>query len=176
MSQRGEGVSLSVAAPVAAGVGVVSWLGLLGWRGLGREFPQLPWLGLIPMALLAVLVLYAAWKIRQYVHGAGARFPSTFQPTPQQARGTLVAAQAAALGGAALVGFYAANAAVHVSAVDVPSVRDLFVRAVVSALAAGLLSLSGFAAQAMCRLPEDEDDDHPSGRADDPGEDGIVYG
>ncbi len=157
---------------VAAVVGValsfaLAWIALFAWRSSGREYPMLPWFGLVPMALYAVLVLYAAYKVRQYVRSTSASMASTFMPTPQQARGTLVAAQAGALGGAMLVGFYAANAVVHLSTLDVESVRAMFLRAVISLVAAAGVSAAGFVAQWMCRLPEDERDDDLGRRPDD---------
>ncbi|MGB7450462.1 MAG: DUF3180 family protein [Ornithinimicrobium sp.] len=166
-----EGISVAAGGVTAAASGVLGWLALLGWRATGREYPQLPWLGLIPMTLYVVLVLVAAWRIRQYVRAPRATSSRTVAPTVQQARGTLVAAQAGALAGAVLVGFYLANAAVHLSTLDVPSVRELFVRAVVSALAAACVSAAGYVGQWMCRLPEDDDEPPPPG-----GEDGMAYG
>lgn len=167
-----DGITVAAGAVAVAASGVLSWLVLLGWRASGREYPQLPWLGLIPMALYVVLVLVAAWRIRQYVRAPQQpRSPRTPAPSPQQARGTLVAAQAGALAGALLLGFYLANAVVHLSTLDVPSVRGLFVRALVSALAAACVSAAGYVGQWMCRLPEDEDDD---GRP--PGGDSVAFG
>jgi len=165
-----EAVSITAGALAAAGSSVLSWLVLLGWREAGREYPQLPWLGLVPMMLYVVLVLVAAWRIRQYVHSPRGRPPHRFVPSPQQARGVLVAAQAGALGGAILLGFYLANAVVHLSALDVPSVRGLFVRAAVSAVAAVVVSAAGYVGQWMCRLPEDDEPSPPGG------EDGMAYG
>lgn len=174
MNKRRDGITASAAAISAVLAGVLSWLGLFAWRSAGHDYPQLPWLGLIPLGLYAVLVLYAAWKVRQYVQGSSTRLPNTFQPTPQQARGTLVAAQAGALGGAMLVGFYGANALVHVSTLDVESVRGLFIRAVVCMVGAAVVSLAGFAGQWMCRLPEDDDRDEDRRRP--PDDEGVAYG
>lgn len=167
MKKKTDGITFTAAVIAAALAFALGWLALFAWRSTGREYPMLPWFGLVPMALYAVLVLFAAWKVRQYVRSSPAMLASTFSPTPQQARGTLVAAQAGALGGAMLVGFYAANAVVHLSTLDVESVRAMFVRAVVSLLAAALVSVAGFVAQWMCRLPEDERDDDLGRRPED---------
>jgi len=59
---------------------------------------------------------------------------------------------------------------VHLSALDVPSVRGLFVRAAVSAVAAVVVSAAGYVGQWMCRLPEDDEPSPPGG------EDGMAYG
>ncbi len=174
MNREPEGITPTAAVIALVASGVVSSVGLLVWRSSGREYPQLPWLALIPLGLYVVLVLYAAFKVRQYVQNTSALLQATFQPTPQQARGTLVAAQAGALGGAMLVGFYGANAVVHLGTLDVESVRELFIRAAISAAAAALVSLAGFAGQWMCRLPEDPDRDEDRRRPSD--DDGIAYG
>ncbi|MGB3859572.1 MAG: DUF3180 family protein [Ornithinimicrobium sp.] len=174
MKREPEGITGSTAAVALVASAILSYVGLLVWRSSGRSYPQLPWLTLIPLLLYVVLVLYAAFKVRQYVQGTSARVPSTFQPTPQQARGTLVAAQAGALGGAMLVGFYGANALVHLGALDVESVRGLFLRATVCAAASAVVSGAGFLGQWMCRLPDDHDRDDQRRRPSD--DDGMALG
>lgn len=154
---------------VALVSGALSWVGLTAWRGSGREAPQLPWIGLVPMLLLTAVVLVAGWQVRRSVRGPDAltRWPSALirQPreiTPQRARGTLVAAQACALGGAVLVGLYLGNVALHVANSDVPSVQGQLLRAAGSAAAAAVLVVAGLVAQSWCRWPErpdGEDDD-----------------
>ncbi len=174
MKREPDGITVTAAVFAFITSAILSWVGLLVWRSSGREYPQLPWLTLIPLGLYVVLVLYAAFTVRQYVQGTSALVPTSFQPTPQQARGTLVAAQAGALGGAMLVGFYGANAVVHLGAIDVESVRGLFIRAAVCAAASALVALAGFAGQWMCRLPEDPDRDDARRRSSD--DDGMAYG
>lgn len=170
MKKTTDGITVVSAVVAVALSFALGWIALFAWRSSGREYPLLPWFGLVPMALYVVLVLFAAWKVRHYVRSTStstASVASTFMPTPQQARGTLVAAQAGALGGAMLVGFYAANAVVHLSTLDVDSVRAMFIRAVISLLAAAGVSAAGFVAQWMCRLPEDERDDDLGRRPED---------
>lgn len=174
MKREPDGITVSTAVVAFVASAILSWLALLAWRSTGHSYPQLPWLTLIPLGLYVVLVLYAAFRVRQYVQGTSALVPSTFQPTPQQARGTLVAAQAGALGGAILLGFYGANAVVHLGTLDVESVRGLFLRATVCAAASALVSLAGFAGQWMCRLPDDHDRDEPRRRPSD--DDGMAFG
>ncbi|CAN5388422.1 hypothetical protein BH23ACT6_BH23ACT6_05560 [soil metagenome] len=176
MAERSDGIGVGTAMLAGAGAVLLSALGLVGWRNVGGDYPQLPWLAVIPMLLYAVLVLYAAWRIRQYVRSDKGQPVAMFVPTPQQARGTLVAAQAGALGGALLVGFYLANAAVHIANIDVPSVRGLFARALVCAGAALLVSVAGFVGQWMCRLPP-QDGEGPGGTDGvDVDGDGVAFG
>lgn len=154
MSQRQRGLRVSLAVALAVASAVLCWVLLTVWRGQGREFPLIPWFGLVPLVLVCALVLTAAWQVRRSVRTV---LPSP--PSPQLARGTLVAAQACALGGALLLGWYAANTVVHLPALDVESVRDRALRAAVSALAATAVSISGFVAQAWCAFPPGDADD-----------------
>lgn len=151
------GVRVMSLALVALGSAVAS-LGLLRlWRGTIGDYPQLSWIGVIPLAMVIVLVLVAGRQVQRYQ--AGDPVPVM---TPQRARGTLVAAQASAWGGAALTGWFIAHALVHAPNADVASVRELMIRALVSACAAILLAVAGMIAQHWCRLPpEDDDDDEP---------------
>lgn len=176
MAERPGGLTISSAVLAGAGALLVSVVALSLWRNVGGEFPQLPWLAVIPMLGYAVLVVSAGWKIRQYVRSDKGQPVAGFVPTPQQARGTLVAAQAGALGGALLVGFYMGNAAVQLTNLDVASVRELFVRALVCAAAALMVSAAGFLGQRMCRLPPEDDDPDRRGRPDVADGDGIAYG
>src|SRR5690606_33673340 len=113
------------------------------------------------MLLLSAIVLIAGWQVRRYARAESRELAARRRIAPQRARGTLVAAQASALGGGVLVGWYLANATVHLPNADVSSVRGLLLRALASAGAAVLVAVAGLVVQAMCRLPEDGDDDEP---------------
>lgn len=156
-----QGVRAGVVAVVAALSGLASWVLLQLWRNGGRELPALPWLALLPLLLLALLVLVAGWQVRRYVRAGSRELAAQRRVTPQRARGTLVAAQASALGGGVLIGWYLANAVAHLPNADVTSVRELMVRALACAGAALVLAVCGLVAQWMCRLPENGDDDDP---------------
>lgn len=77
--------------------------------------------------------------------------------TAFRARGTLVAAQAAALGGGVLIGWYTANAMVLSPDLDVPVVQNWWWRAALSALASVGVAAAGMTAQALCRIPPEDD-------------------
>lgn len=164
------GVRASAVAAVTVASTVVCVLLLRGWRALGYDLPEVPWIAVAPLALLILLVLVTAWQVRRYARyrrsgEGGGRVPQRI--SPQRARGTLVAAQASALGGGALVGWYLAIALLQLPNADVLSVRNMAIRAGVSAGIALLLAVAGLVAQHWCRLPpgehDDEDDEPPRG-------------
>lgn len=163
-----EGVRAGTGVLVAALSGMGSAVLLQTTRSLGGAYPVISWIGLVPLLAVAALVLAMCWQIRRYLVGA-----TLEPPSPQRGRGTLVGAQAAALGGAALVGWYAANGLVHLPNVDVPGERGQLVRGLVHAAFALGLSVSGFVGQSWCRIPGDHDRDDD----DDPRPDGdLAYG
>lgn len=149
-----QGVRAASGVVVAVLSAMGCWLLLQLMRSWGGAYPVITWMGLVPLVALTVLVLVMSWQIRRYVRGKG-----TLRPSPQRGRGTLVGAQAAALGGAALLGWYAANALVHLPNADVPSQRVHLTWALVHAVAALALSVAGYVGQAWCRIPPGEDDD-----------------
>lgn len=153
-----QGVRVGVGVVTAVLSGMASWLLLAVVRSAGGSHPVISWIGLVPLVAVTVLVLVMTWQIRRYVHGKSRR-----RPSPQRARGTLVGAQAAALGGAALVGWYLANALVHLPVADVPSQRVQLVWGLVHAGVALALSVSGYVGQAWCRIPPTKHDDEDDG-------------
>lgn len=149
-----DGVHPARGLLVAVLSAMASWVLLQVLRALGADYPVISWIGLVPLLAVTVLVLVLSWQIRRYVQGR-----ATVRPSPQRGRGTLVGAQAAALGGAALLGWYLANALVHLPTVDVPSHRVQLVWGLVHAGAALLLSVAGYVGQHWCRVPPGNDDD-----------------
>lgn len=133
---------------------MASWVLLQTVRAMGGVYPQISWIGLVPLVAVTVLVLVMCWQIRRYVQGE-----SKVRPSPQRGRGTLVGAQTAALGGAALVGWYLVNALVRLPVVAVETQRDDLVWGLVHAGASLVLSVTGFVGQHWCRIPPGDDDD-----------------
>ncbi|MFK5635752.1 MULTISPECIES: DUF3180 family protein [unclassified Ornithinimicrobium] len=157
-----QGVRVGSGLLVAVLTAMGGWLLLELVHAATGSYPQISWLGLVPLVGVTVLVLVMTWQVRRYVAGRG-----TWRPTPQRARATLVGAQAAALGGAALLGWYAANALVHLPDVDVPSERTQLVWGLVHAGAALALAVAGYVGQAWCRIPPTEGDDEDGGAVPD---------
>lgn len=153
-------------ALVAVASSAVCTLLLRGWQTMGNGVPDVPWIAIAPLALLILLVLFTAWQVRRYARfrrPEGSTAPAPARVSPERARGTLVAAQAAALGGGALLGWYLAIALLHLPNADVVSVREQVIRAAVCAGVALLLALAGLLAQHWCRLPPGENDDEDDG-------------
>lgn len=162
-----EGVRPATGVIVAVLSGMASWLLLQVVRSFGANYPVVSWIGIVPLVAVTLLVLGTCWQIRRYAQGRGGS-----RPSPQRGRGTVVGAQAAALGGAALVGWYAANTLVHLPHADVPSERLQLIWGLVHTGVALLLSVSGYVGQAWCRVPPGKDDDDGDGVS----ERGLVYG
>lgn len=165
-----SGVRATVVLLVSIISTVVCVLLLRGWQTLGNGLPDVPWIATAPLGLLVLLVLISGWQVRRYARfrhrdGSSARPPQRI--SPERARGTLVAAQAAALGGGALLGWYLAIALLRLPNADVVSVRDQVIRAAVCAGVALALAGAGLLAQHWCRLPpgehDDTDDEPPHG-------------
>jgi hypothetical protein len=163
-----QGVRPVTALILALASTVGSWVLLQTMRVLTGGFPTLSWLGLVPLVAVVVLVLVLSWQIRRWTRGS-----TRVRPTPQRGRGTLVGAQAAALGGAVLLGWYLANAGVHLRDADIPGERAQLVRALVHAMTAAGLCASGFLGQAWCRVPPSGEDDDDDGAIADGG---LAYG
>ncbi|GAA1174520.1 hypothetical protein GCM10009584_14720 [Ornithinimicrobium humiphilum] len=159
-----QGIRISSAVILALLSGMASWLLLTLVRAAGGSYPVISWLGLVPLVAVIVLVLVLSWQVRRYVRGAD---PSRPRPSPQRARSTLVGAQAAALGGAALVGWYTANALAHLPNADVPGERTQLLWGLAHAVVALALSASGFVGQAWCRIPPTEHGDDDDGAVPD---------
>ena len=104
---------------------------------------------------MAVLVVSAGLPVRRFLRGE-ARKPLS----PIRAARTLVLAQAAALTGAAVLGWYAAQAVHALVDIDLGDYRGLFWRLLTLCVAALLLTVAGMVTQRMCRVdPPDRDED-----------------
>lgn len=163
-----NGVRARVVLAVAAITAVVGWTAATAWRAAGRSLPDPGWQLLVPLALIAVVVLALGLVVRAYVRSAPAGRPAAaHRLSPQRARATLGAAQAAALGGALLSGALLAPALVLVADVDVPTVRADVIRCGVLALVSLGVAGVGLLVQSWCRVPP-EDDDETGGTPADP--------
>lgn len=142
------------------GVFVVVYIVLRLLTTRGHAMPHNGWIAVVVLLILAALMVAAGWPIRTYLLGRAVVIPD-----PQRARRTVVAAQASALAGAALIGWYLAQAAVHVRTLDLPRSKDGFILCLVLAASAAALMVAGLVVQHWCRIDhKSDDDDDPSRR------------
>jgi len=105
----------------------------------------------IVLVFMAFGVFFAALPIRRFLRGQ-AKKPLN----PLRAMRTLVLAQAAALTGALVAGWYLAQVLVLWPDLDIGSVRAVALRLAASVAAGVLLAMAGLLAQAMCRVDKVE--------------------
>jgi hypothetical protein len=161
MVNDGRGVRVSHLVGVALVVGGLSWVGWRLYLGGGGLLPAASWVSVVLLVATAALVFAAGLPVRRFVRGR-----STRPLSPIRAARTVVLAQAAALTGAGVFGFYAAELAIAVPDRDIPSYAALSWRLVALCAGALLLTASGLAVQRMCRI-DSEDQDQERTREDD---------
>ena len=134
---------------------VLAWLVLRWVASGGTGLPDPGWVAIAVMAFLGAGLLLAGWQVRKVRDGVG-----DGTVTPLRAARTLVLAQAGALTGAVLVGWYVANVLVLLPDADVESQRGRIWPFVLHAVVALLLSVSGMVVQHWCRVrPRDEEEE-----------------
>jgi hypothetical protein len=153
--RRGIPVTTLVIAALTAAV--LGWLGLRWWVDSGHAMPQLSWVGVAAILVLAGGLLAAGWPVKKLRDGVAEHVVS-----PLRAARVLVLAQAGALTGAVLFGWYAAGVLVLLPDVDVASIRSDVWMLVAHAGSAAVLSAAGLVVQSWCRIvPPDEDETGP---------------
>jgi signal transduction histidine kinase len=150
----GRGVSVRLVLVVALLTTAVAWIGLRLWFDAGHALPGASWGGAVLIVFMAVGVYFAGLPIRRFLRGEATRPLS-----PLRAMRTLVLAQAAALTGALVAGWYAAQALVLLPDADVDSVRAAMLRSLALCVSGVLMVVAGLLVQSMCRI-DDQDLDH----------------
>jgi hypothetical protein len=150
MVRDGRGVSAGLVLLLGLVATVLSYLGLHIWTGQGHLLPAVSWSALIVLVFMSCGVFFAGLPVRRFLRGQ-ARKPLN----PMRAMRTLVLAQAAALTGALVTGWYAAQVMVLLPDFDVDSQRTIGVRTAAVAAGGVLLAIAGLVAQAMCRVDRD---------------------
>jgi len=150
MVTGGRGVSIRLVLLVGLVATAVGYLVLRIWTAQGGAVPPAPWGALIVLVFMACGVFFAGLPVRRFLHGRAKRTLN-----PLRAMRTVVLAQASALTGAFVAGWYLAQVLVLLPDVDIASVRSLVWR--LAALAAGgvLMVVAGLLVQAMCRVDKD---------------------
>ncbi len=147
---------------------VTAVLGLLLQRALrasGRDMPPVPWTAAIGLLLVACLVYSAAVPVRRLTNGS----PRARPVDPLRAARTAVLGKATAYAGSLILGWYLAQLLLLSPDLDIPARRSQAVRALVTAVAALAVCVSGVLAERMCRVP-------PEDRGDGPGQPGAGLG
>ncbi|MDT0327179.1 DUF3180 domain-containing protein [Nocardiopsis lambiniae] len=121
--------------------------------------PPMPWTAIPTLLLLALAEGFTAGRTRRRIRHA----PGT-EPIPPLSAARLVAlAKASVLAASLFGGFFAGVAVMVVENLGLPVHREVFLTALGTALAAGVLVVAGLYLEYACRVPDDEDrdDDRP---------------
>jgi hypothetical protein len=153
MVNDGRGLRWSQLAGIVLVVGLLSWLGWRLYLDRGHLLGQVSWVSSVLLLAMAALVIAAGLPVRRFLRGEARK---TLNPV--RAARTLVLAQAAALTGAGLLGWYAAQAALAVADLTLPGYRSVLGQLVAVGLSALVLMVAGMVTQRMCRVdpPSDE--------------------
>ncbi|MEP7368922.1 MAG: DUF3180 domain-containing protein [Dermatophilaceae bacterium] len=140
---------MTIRLVVALGLVVTgfAYLGLRIWDLQNSLLLQTSWGALIVLVFMACGVFFAGLPVRRFLRGRSRK-----SLNPMRAMRTLVLAQAAALTGGMVAGWYLAQALVLLPDFDIESRRTLVLR--LCALSAGgvLLAVAGLLTQRMCRV------------------------
>lgn len=151
---RQAGVSLTVAAAVAAASGVLTTVILLVLRRQGIWMPVASWMSAALVVAVAAAVTIAVWPVRRHVRSGAAVTVHALR-----AARVLALAQASLITGALLVGWYVGQVLVYVPDADVESVRRKMLVLGLNAAAGAILALVGWWGQRCCRVtPRSLDD------------------
>ncbi len=161
MVSHPHGIRLRLLGGVALLSVALSWIALKLWTNGGHLLPAVTWAAL-PVLLAIAAGLYAAGRpVRRLVAGR-----ATTPVSPLYAARVLALAQAAALAGAAAVGWYVGQVLLLLPDADIDSQQHRMVTLGGLALGAVVLSAAGMLVQRMCRVDDrnrrdeqDEDED-----------------
>ena len=146
---RAAGIRARVLVAVAVVVGGASWVVLKLLEEGGRDLPSTSWLAVLIFVALGLGLLLAGRPVKRLLAGRAPR-----PVNPLYAARVLAMAQAAALAGAAFVGWYVAQILVLVPDADIPSQQQQILVLGVLALAAAGIAAIGLLVQRWCRLDE----------------------
>ncbi|WP_017569332.1 DUF3180 domain-containing protein [Nocardiopsis halotolerans] len=117
----------------------------------------LPWSAIPTLLLLAVAEGYTAGRTRRRIR----RAPGTEPMQPLSAARLVALAKASALFASLAAGFFAGMALSVSDTLVLPVHREVFLTALGTALASGLLLAAALYLERACRVPDDEDDEPP---------------
>ena len=153
MVSGGRGVTVRLLLLVGLAVTAVAYLVLHIWTAQGGSLPPASWASLIFLAFMAAGVVFAGLPVRRFLRGKAKKALN-----PIRAMRTLILAQAAALTGTLVTGWYLAQIFELLPDYDVASRRALVWKLVALAAGGVLMTVAGCVVQAMCRLGRDPRD------------------
>ncbi|MFG2359622.1 DUF3180 domain-containing protein [Streptomyces sp. NPDC048521] len=140
--------------------GVLSWAGARLWNSIGT-LPSVPLAAPIVLALIAVVLLSTALSLRARLKAQRERRPGAKGVDPLMAARAVVFGQASALVAALVAGMYGGTGVFLLEQLDIPARRDQALYAGFSVLAGlGVIAAALFL-ERVCKLPEDDDQNHP---------------
>jgi hypothetical protein len=146
-------------AAVFVVAGVLSWAGARLWSAVGT-LPRVPLAAPIVLALIAVVLLSTALSLRARLKAQRERRPGAKGVDPLMAARAVVFGQASALVAALVSGMYGGTGAFLLESLDIPARRDQAIYAGSSVLAGIAVVAAAFFLERVCKLPEDDDNDH----------------
>jgi len=167
----GRGVSIRLTLLLGLVSTALTYLAFRILTGQGATLPRASWGAFIVLVFMAGGVFFAGLPVRRFLRGR-----ATKPLNPIRAMRTLVLAQASALTGALVTGWYAGQVLVLLPDADVPSQRALAFRLAVMAVGGVLMVVAGLVVQSMCRVDkgdrgDDKRDDKRDDDMDDTGDD-----
>src|SRR5665811_1308485 len=157
MVRDGRGVSIRLVLLLGLAVTALAYPGLRVWTGQGHELPPASWGAVLVLVFMTCGVFFTGLPIRRFLRGQ-AKKPLN----PLRAMRTLVLAQAAALTGALVAGWYLAQVLVLLPVFDLGARRAVVLLLAASAAGGALLAIAGLVTQGMCRVDRggrgDQDD------------------
>ena len=162
MVKDARGVTVRLVLTVVVAVTGLSWIVLRWWTDSGHVLPGPSWGSAVLLVFMAAGIYVAGLPVRRWQRGE-----STKPLSMVRALRTLVLAQAAALTGAMVTGWYAALVLLRLGDLDVAAVRADALGTLVLVGAGVLLTVAGLLAQRMCRVDEDRDEKRDEDRSGD---------
>ncbi|AEY90802.1 DUF3180 domain-containing protein [Streptomyces olivaceoviridis] len=150
---------IRVLAGVFVVAGVLSWAGARLWNSIGT-LPSVPLAAPVVLALIAVVLLSTALSLRARLRAQRERRPGAKGVDPLMAARAVVFGQASALVAALVAGMYGGTGVFLLELLDIPVRRDQAIYAGFSVLAGiGVIAAAIFL-ERVCKLPEDDDQNH----------------